>query len=321
MKKIYIFLPLLTILVIEILHSNYIIELIRSLLPIWIVLVLGGMVYGVYTGYKSPKFTWKQFVISLTSILVILYPFKIYAFYNQINTSDVSGENIKVVTSNLWWQNREYQDILNFINIENPEILILIEYTDLQHQNIREDLKKKYPYSNVTPEQLSQPFAGNIIFSKYKINNSVDRITRGYYSGFAKVDVEIENNDYEFFIVHTTAPINQEYFGYRNDQLEELSNEVNASEYENIIITGDLNISPWSRYYKEFESDLGDNIRNISGTNGFEFSWEDRDNPFIKSHIDHTFTSKQVEITDYRIEDFPGSDHRAQIFNFNVESI
>jgi endonuclease/exonuclease/phosphatase (EEP) superfamily protein YafD len=76
-----------------------------------------------------------------------------------------------------------------------------------------------------------------------------------------------------------------------------------------VLMMGDFNVSPWSIYYKNFASTMTwlDNI-----TKNFTtlFTWNVSFLPFLQSHIDHIFVSKDIVIWDIEKVNTPGSDHR-----------
>ena len=112
-------------------------------------------------------------------------------------------------------------------------------------------------------------------------------------------------------------------FRMRNEQLTKLHEEfliqaADRSDDAPVVMVGDFNISPWSAFYKPFEEGLAGKLRNVARDYKPFFTWSLWAQEILTAHIDHVFVSDDVRIGDFYVEDLPGSDHHAIIFD--VES-
>ncbi|MBD3362667.1 hypothetical protein GF362_03025 [Candidatus Dojkabacteria bacterium] len=309
-------LPLCTFLALQFLNHLYWIDIATSFLPeITIIYILYIFVFVLIYFWKF-KIKIIKLLLILNLLIFLTFPFKIIQFYLPFhnNNENLNQKNVtKILSINLWWENKNYNDVKNFLTNQDADILILIEFTDIQYERLKDYLDLNYPYSNINNYLDGGAFAGNIIFSKHKILTSEENIINGYYSGFSDILVNINNKNFKLYLIHTTAPINKDYFHKRNEQLKIIANEIRNEETENIIIMGDFNLSPWSYYYQKFCKEIGVQFNNISRISGFGYTWNHREKEYLRTHIDHFFVSKNIETSNFEIMDFPGSDHRALI--------
>ncbi|MDO4713395.1 MAG: hypothetical protein Q4B28_01765 [bacterium] len=87
---------------------------------------------------------------------------------------------------------------------------------------------------------------------------------------------------------------------------------------------GDFNVSPWSQFYKAFEQKLDGKLINSTRAFPIFMSWDlskllriadIAELPsFLRSHIDHSFVSPELKISELRAIQFAGSDHTGLVF-------
>lgn len=63
------------------------------------------------------------------------------------------------------------------IETTNPDVVMFVEFADHHYDNLKDFLKKNYPYTNTTSR--SKIFIGSMVFSKYPINNKADDFPQG----------------------------------------------------------------------------------------------------------------------------------------------
>lgn len=270
------------------------------------------------TGYLVlSKYELKKINSFWFNWLIVFFLFLgVFSFYFDLGASAVEpqSKSAKIVASNLWYKNRELPEMLNFFKQEDPEILMLAEFTEEHREHFSNYLDSNYPYQSLYFEDIHQtPYTGKAIYSKYPLTEKHSQ--KSEHSGlFVTQTAVVDGREIDLVMVHTTAPVNSEYFSSRNSQLSYLQNILVDDISEKGVITGDFNISPWSpRFLKmnrEFEKQ---NLKKVSNNN-FAFSWEYRPAGFFKSQIDHTFVGDDLSVSAYELKEVPGSDHKAQVF-------
>lgn len=308
-------LPIIVLFVILLLSWSFYGELFLSFLPylvgiyaVYLLIITTSLVFSRYE-LKQLNFFWFNWLIVFFLFLVIFN----FHFDLSANASEDNSQAIKVVSINLWYKNQEFRDMQNFFERENADILMLTEYTDDQAQYLTNYLNTNYPYKVVSMTGIDDvPYIGKAIYSKYPLKDNILPPSK-YKKLFLSGVLEIDNKDLDVVMVHTTAPVNKDYFDSRNEQLAYLQNSILPNLSESAVVTGDFNTSPWSPKFFKLNNSLTSNNYSRVRNNSFNFSWYYQALPFFKSQIDHTFLSRDLQPTTYELKSFPGSDHKAQV--------
>lgn len=98
------------------------------------------------------------------------------------------------------------------------------------------------------------------------------------------------------------------------------ASKLNAYPDKNIVLVGDLNTTPFSRFYTEIllQSTLLDSRKKY----GYQPTWHS-DFPFLlQIHLDHLWHSETILIKQRQILEITGSDHKALWVCFkNIQEI
>ena len=251
-----------------------------------------------------------------------LYSSEFFSFYNHSdeNVRLTEDEWIKVLYANILYTNDDFKSLEQKIEQENPDIVILVEFSDDHEKEMKEFFKEKYPYMN--RNSRSTMLAWDVVFSKKTIKNATTTwIEWKWGRKYSYMQIECEESDlecenkFDLYVVHTAAPVSIENFEMRNKQLEQLWLNFNQNKSENpTIVIWDFNLSPRSYYYKQL-------IKNWNLNNALSFQLPNRtrslrQQKIFRSHIDQIFISPEVKISRINIEDLTWSDHRSFTFRF-----
>lgn len=314
--KVLLFLPMLTLAVILLLSWSFYGELFLSFLPYLVGLYAGYLlvltICLVFTGHELKKLNsfWLNW-------LVVFFLFLgIFNFYFDLGASatGTNSSTLKVISANLWYKNEDVSEMQKFFENEDADVIMVTEFTQYQHGYLSDYLEENYPYRNTYLSNLDIiPYIGKAIYSKHPLSNK-ELPDSNHSDMFLTGTTFLNNKEIDLLMVHTTAPVNTSFFASRNQQLGYLKGYVDEGISETAVISGDFNISPWSPRFIELDRTLGledfDRVRN----NKLGFSWYYRPASFFKSQIDHTFVSDDLQVTSYELKEFPGSDHKAQVF-------
>lgn len=223
--------------------------------------------------------------------------------------------------SNIYYKNTNFSWLINTIEIHKPDIVMLVEYSKNHDEELTPILKKEYPYKSRYVGQ--KWYDGDIIFSKYPLKNIKHNV---YPGSFSHVNIEYKNKNYDFALIHTSAPVSEHFFKMRNTQLDELSNLLQEyyttwKQDNPIFLLWDFNITPRSSYYTSFDTDMKkiwlDDI-----TTDKSLTFYDTPFPYSRchaslsiacSHIDHVRSNtKSLSLQKITI---PWSDHYGFIGN------
>jgi endonuclease/exonuclease/phosphatase (EEP) superfamily protein YafD len=273
---------------------------------------------------RTKNKTFKIFITILITILTIwigtLYSSEFFWFYNQ-NDESIRITNaekwIKIFYANIYYKNTDYKSLQEKIEQENPDIVILVEFSDEHEREMKDFFRKNYPYIN--RNSWSTMLAWDAVFSKIPLENItethlVEAWSRNY--GYMKILCDECDEWIDLYVIHTSAPVSNMNFEMRNVQIWKLLSDYlqHHTNWTPTVIIWDFNLSPWSYYYKQFTKHLkllnALSYQSPSYTRSLLQQW------IFRSHIDQLFISPEIKVSPVKIENLSGSDHRS--FSFSV---
>ena len=321
---ILIWLFILTAIYFYFFRESFLSELAISFLPYIMVAILVVTLILILLLFRKKK---KNLTTFFTIVLIILsfwigyfYYSEYFSFYNHSdeNIRLAEDEWIKVFYANIYYLNYDFESLKQRIKQEDPDVVILVEFSDEHEEAMKDFFKESYPYMN--RNSRSTMLAWDIVFSKIPLENiantqKVKVWSRNYSYMQLKIDGLADENLLDLYVVHTAAPVSIENFEMRNKQLEQLWLNFKKNKSENpTIVIWDFNLSPRSYYYEELTKDWNlVNALSFQSPNYTRSLWKHK---IFRSHIDQLFISPRVRISKINIEDLSWSDHRS--FTFNV---
>ncbi len=165
-----------------------------------------------------------------------------YDFY-AVPTQEFEG-GLKVWYSNLFVRNPYPDAVKASIDKANPDVILFVEYGDYLKQETKDFLASR----GFVPVGFSQDMA---FVRRDLVASNVS----------GSIMVRWKGRRIIFHLQHTTSPTSEENMEKRNDWLDRIASSVRTMTkvYPDAvhILVGDFNVSPWSRYYEEFQADLG----------------------------------------------------------------
>ena len=199
-------------------------------------------------------------------------------------------------------KSKELEELKKLILFENPDV-ILFQETNLNFINSLKDLNLNFPYQ-VQPNKFVNN-TESIILSKYPI---IKNENLSHNSILTKII--IDKFEINILSPHLHSGLNQKKFILAMKQIEILK-QIRRDIGENIILMGDLNMTPISKRFNRLLEDL-----NLYTYNSFlkpVFSWPVYLPYFIGIQIDHVLYSKNFKMINKKTAISPGSDHRPLI--------
>ena len=311
-------------------RKSFIAELLISFVPYIIALCIIVTIIGTYLLIKGLvknfHITIQTWIIILNIILSIwigiLYSLEYFSFYNQANDNiNLTNQKwIKIFYSNIYYKNTDYKSLQQKIDKENPDIVILVEFSDDHEENMKQFFKENYQYMN--RNSRSTMLAWDVVFSKIPLKNITEtHVVEAWSRNYSYMNIQCENCKkwLDLYVVHTAAPVSFENFKMRNSQLSMVSTDFKKvyTKWQPTIIVGDFNLSPWSYYYKDLTKDW--NMLNALSFQTPSYTWSLNRHRIIRSHIDQLFISPDIKISPIRIENLTWSDHRSFTFNVSID--
>jgi len=329
----------ITIILISILYffrESFISELAISFVPYIIWFCILASIIEIYliiheSNRRRKNKSIKIFLTILITIITILfwtlYTSEYFWFYNN-NDELIRLDNnkwIKVFYANILYKNTDYKSLQEKIEKENPDIVILVEFSDEHEDEMKEFFKKNYPYMN--RNSRSTMLAGDVVFSKIPLENITENHLVSAWSwnyGYMNIQCNDKIKDCEewidLYVIHTAAPVSIKNFQMRNSQLNKLKSDLTKNQVPSkpTIIIWDFNLSPRSYYYEQF-------TKNLKMLNALSFQAPNYTRSLLqqwifRSHIDQLFISNNIKITKIDIENLVWSDHRSFTFNFWLQN-
>jgi endonuclease/exonuclease/phosphatase (EEP) superfamily protein YafD len=221
-------------------------------------------------------------------------------YFNKQSTISID-ETFKLISFNVLDTNSNKQEVLNYFLEENPDLLVINEYTP-QWDKALDTLKKIYSSYQAIP--LDGHF-GIAVFSKYE-----SRYRQVYYAMNAVPSIEAKfafNGDsIRLIATHPTPPVTPFDWEARNYQFEEITKERIGSIEENFIIAGDLNISSFSKPFKDLLEITF--TRDTRLGYGLQPTWPTGNKLFYIT-LDHCLVSDQIVVKNRESGPYLGSDH------------
>jgi len=235
---------------------------------------------------------------------------------------------VKVLTSNVKFNNREFAPLLDLIEKENPDVVLLQELNEEWRTAIK-PLEKRYPYSFI--EDPGNNF-GIAILSKTLLTKKEVINIQTFDTPSLSAVANIDGLNIQFISTHPNPPISKELFLSRDEMFNELTYSVQRSSHP-IVIGGDFNVTMWSPSYKKLIKNSG--LKNARKGFGMQGTWPIGESNYtnfmniqkgekkgtdliprwvvekhpIKLPIDHVLVSKELVVHNAKVGKYIKSDH------------
>lgn len=271
--------------------------------------------------------------VALSGLILLLGITFINKFY-KFSSNDIESEekdftvmsyNVRLFNLFDWIPNTNVgNNILGFINEQNPDILCIQEYSE----NAKVDLRI-YKYKTIFMEGKKIK-TGQAIFSKFPIFNQGDFKIPTAGNNVIYADIKKGKDTLRVYNIHLQSikispdvneisehvdAINQskseqvftrirDAFKKQEHQAELLATHKNECRYP-VIICGDMNNSPFSYVYRNIKSDLNDCFEEAG--NGFGQTYKFK---YYPARIDYIFANKKMKVKSFTtFTKFENSDH------------
>jgi endonuclease/exonuclease/phosphatase (EEP) superfamily protein YafD len=245
---------------------------------------------------------WRRVPFWLAAAVVALNARPLLPYLPGLPTSNAAaaGPVLDVLTVNLYWGNRNLDDILSLLKTPHPPDLVSIDELTPQVDAALEALESEYPYRYTLPARGA---FGIGILSRYPL---VDPMIRPLF-GRPAIDsrVELPWGRARFIAVHLMPPMDRDASARRNRQLDALAAMVAETE-EPLIVCGDFNLSPYSPFFTRFTDASA--LRDTRWRGGFDYSWPSF-MPVLGIPLDHCLIRGPLETKSVDRLEPNGSDH------------
>jgi endonuclease/exonuclease/phosphatase (EEP) superfamily protein YafD len=229
-------------------------------------------------------------------------------YFFPSNNAPSTSNRLHLLHINVNTENSRYGDVERYVLSCDPDILLLVEVDSNWLANIPR-ITRKYPFK--IADTRSDNFGIALFAKKKPLDAKLLAIGDTNY-GIKCVEwkFSFDGADMTLLGLHTLPPIGRVGSNERNAMLAEIAEtarkaEKNGSE---VIVLGDLNITPWSSFFKRLERDA--RLRDARRGFGVNPSWPTVAllRPLLIP-IDHCLVSEGINVVDFRTGMDVGSDH------------
>lgn len=248
---------------------------------------------------------WRFASLALGCMVINLFVILPYYLPPTLKPNMINSKPLRILQINLLGPNQDHQKVLELIQEVKPDIIGAEEVRPRWATTLQKNLKD-YPYRIVEPEATA---FGIALFSKYPLSN-IHIVKFGSPFGSRKrffpsivADIQVGKQPVTVLVTHPLPPLRG--FNVRNSQLADIAR--NRPTYqENLILIGDLNVTPWSPYFQDLIKATG--LRDSQLSLGVQSSWKSPI-PGVMIPIDHILLSKKFTVISRKLGRDIGSDH------------
>ncbi len=258
---------------------------------------IASVVLLIFFATRKKKFASIWFLILTIYNAAFIIPWYISAGNLNANVD----RELKILHSNVYTSNENYEKLVELINTESPDLISLQEVNNWWLKGIAE-IKKSYPYHVEIPRPDN---FGIALYSRFPITQHSELTENLFRVPTIAATIQLENRELKIITTHPVPPVSNNYFKRRNQQLQFVAKKC-ATQTKPTILIGDLNVSMWSQNYQKFE----ETSKLISSRKGFGLQPTWPSNRFIlQIPIDHCLISKDFKVIETRTTTDIGSDH------------
>jgi endonuclease/exonuclease/phosphatase (EEP) superfamily protein YafD len=218
---------------------------------------------------------------------------------------------IRLASINVFYRNRQFQRVIDFIARERPDAVVLVEISHKWEEALGA-LDKEYAHRYTARGEKGK---GIMLLSRWPV------LAAGMLpdypdeqSALAAI-VQIRGERVQLLGVHATWPISRRHSRRRSRQLRFLAAYARAQTGP-LVLVGDLNISPFSPHFQTFLAAGG--LKSAAQGYGWQPTWPTFLPP-AGIQIDHALTSAGVTVTRFRRGASVGSDHLPILIEFVLD--
>jgi len=246
----------------------------------------------------------------LALVVVIAWSWNLYLigpYFLPNNTAIIEGESLRVLSVNLFGENRQFERCLTMIRQLDADLVVCLEASQPWAENLQ-NLSDLYPYRYFTERQDNFGIAvlSRIPWQDVKLAEIDSPVPS------VQVTCRYSGRDFTFIGTHPPPP-GRRNSPIRNRQLDDLAKLVAKIDMPTIV-AGDLNTTPWSPNFQDIvaTSRLVDTRKGY----GIQTTWPSWLGP-LGIPIDHVLVSREFRVESCAATTNFGSDHRGIVVDLS----
>ena len=268
------------------------------------IIIFAGLIY-----------TTKDFKIAESLLIIFLLGATVcYLFYQTFPFTEIPGQQLTLVTANVYQDNRDAASTLAIVTSNKPDLILLLE-ADTWWMNAVSELKSEYRYC--VEEPLSNTY-GMLLYSRLPLSECAVKFLVEDDIPSIHAVVELPSGQLvQLYCVHPTPPVPDENprSTERDKELLMIAKLARNNKLP-VIVMGDLNDVAWS-YTTELFSKISGLLDPRKGR-GFYNTFHAR-YPMLRFPLDHIFCSVHFKLVQMNRLPAGGSDHFPMYAKFQYE--
>ena len=242
----------------------------------------------------------------------------------SLNLLPVSAPNYRVLSANLLVQNSQAQQIIEFVEQEQPDLALFMEVNDAMGTQL-EALKSVLPYSS---NQQTTYRLGTVLYSKTPL--TAVQLQQFNTRSAVNMTAQVQASGQPISVVgiHPFPPVRPDLFDDRNQVFAAVADYV-RSQSNPVILIGDFNTTMWSPYYRQLvrKSGLKSSRTGLGILPTWPASLSYLGHPELNAltrlmqiPIDQCLASPALNVVGMHTGPDVGSDHLPIVVDFRLES-
>lgn len=253
-------------------------------------------------------------LLALAPVLWITFP-----YFGPQPVSEVSThQTFTLLHANLFARNRQIEQVAQRIQQTQPDIVVLMEYTEALRQQLEgQSILKSYAHRWTGKAHLG-------VYSKYPLLSSqLDFIGPSAVANGAQLHtwLDLGTQRLHLVVAHPPTPIGERYFAVQQAHFAAWQQQFTISTAP-VMIVGDLNTTPWSAHFRALTANTS--LQDSQIGQGAWGTWPIFFAPWgyqteksrlwgllslIQMPIDHVLHTPDIQILDWQRPTSLGSDH------------
>lgn len=211
----------------------------------------------------------------------------------------------KILLANMLFANPESAPLQKLIKQEQPDLIVLMEIHD-RHLTLMKRLRPIYPYFS----QSDSGVGGVGAWSKTPLQVRAVKMGPAEFPTLL-MQLSWQGESLELIATHPAAPVDKQAFRQRNQEFSAINDYLRSRSGRHLLL-GDLNVTPWSPYYRRLVQ--GTNLSNGRIGFGIQPTWPVDLPALLRLPLDHVLISPGLGVQSLSTGPQLGSDHLPLIF-------
>lgn len=251
-----------------------------------------------------------------TTLLAIVMLLPLLRHYVPKSPPVMSGSSLRIVSANLFSQNRDEASIVRAIRDADADVIVLLEVTPWSYSLLRREFGATHRY-----EHRPRYNGGGMVMSRVPFREATPPVQLPSNHTRVPLVFELDGRELAIYPVHLVSPGSLRLIAQNREQIRELL-KIDAAEARPMVIVGDCNMTPLTSNFGALREAGFRNTHQLIGWgagNTWGPSWWRWLNRMPGVQIDQIILQRGLTARSHRVGLDTGSDHRPVIAEIGFE--